>query len=145
MKRATELPDAKRSQAELRGSKRRPSKMVFQPHECPYMAQQVQKVQEYCKIKHEWGKAQRPRRSELTRKITTQSRLRKKHEMPWREVYVISDFSHPDTPATGQTHFPTGLCAKRVAEFHNTRVLYIIFSFTRGNEEAIRRLCNFIE
>lgn len=97
VRKAADLPDARRNQADLQGLcfppptidrvpyLAPPKKDGLKCHECPYIARQVQKIQKHCKLKHKWENPQEPGRPDAKRKNAMQNEPSGKHEVPWPE------------------------------------------------------------
>ncbi|OAQ58257.1 C2H2-type zinc-finger domain-containing protein [Pochonia chlamydosporia 170] len=92
VRKAADLPDARRIQADLQGfcfppptidcvpHLAPPKKDGLKCHKCPYIARQVQKIQKHCKLKHKWENPQGPGRPDTKRKRAMQNELSGKHE-----------------------------------------------------------------
>lgn len=136
VKKAAELQDAKRSQADLQAFVfpfptitcvpylAAPKKDGLKCSKCAYIARQVQKIQEHCKTKYKWENMQRPGRPELKRKMTTQNELGKKHEVPWVEGVSCQRF-FPSRNASGWFEVGRKAIYRKNASLHDTGALQI--------------------
>ncbi|KAL7940097.1 hypothetical protein V8C42DRAFT_364375 [Trichoderma barbatum] len=123
VKKAAELQDAKRSQADLQAFifpfptitcvpyLAPPKKDGLKCSKCAYIARQVQKIQEH------W-----PGRPELKRKMTTRDELGEKHEVPWVEGVSCQRF-FPSRNASGWFDVGRKAISRKHASLHDTGAL----------------------